>query len=183
MDNRKAFKEELLKRNKKFEDCYFEEMRNEFIIAEHNNSVSYLLDSNIENVQGLKIINTEAPLNFLAFDYCYAEDLPDFVGKRCDCLLFTNKEFLFAELKLYMTSQRRTTANLKEGREQLSNTIKYFYDNFYDNFNSFMRFAIIVIPKSFYPRSQARLLKIKKEFYDKNHNVDYIEDAKFSFSN
>ena len=173
--------EELFKHNKMFEKCHIEETRNEFVIAENEGTVSYLPDPE-NNIQGLKISNPESALSFLAFDYCYADGLQDYSGKRCDCLLFADRKLLFVELKMNITSQRRTTETLREGREQLSNTINYFYIYFKCNFNSLQRFAIVSIPTSFYPRSPARLSKIKKEFYDANYQVDYIEKNEFSFS-
>ncbi len=180
--NSSDFREKLQKHNDNFANCFKEELREEFIVAENEKNISCTKDfiSGIE--LGLKIFNPSKQVGFLAIDNCYFESFKDFTGARCDCLLFTNKELLFVELKLDVISKRRITENLKEGRRQLANTISYFNKNFGYNFIAFKRFAIIVIPKPFYPRSQSRLSKIRKEFYDNNYRVDYSEKSEFNFS-
>ncbi|MCD4697168.1 MAG: hypothetical protein K8S16_13105 [Bacteroidales bacterium] len=176
------FKEKLQKHNDKFSNCFKEELREVFVVAENENKISCTKDFISVGELGLKIFNPGQQVGFLAIDNCYFENLKDFAGERCDCLLFSSKELLFVELKLDVTSKRRITENLKEGRKQLANTISYYHNNFEYNFISFKRFAIIVIPKPFYPRSQSRLSKIRKEFYDNNYKVDYIEKSEFSFA-
>jgi hypothetical protein len=180
--NSSDFREKLEKHNDKFANCFKEELREEFIVAENEQNISCTRDFISSDVLGLKIFNPGKQVGFLAIDNCYFENIKDFTGERCDCLLFTDKELLFVELKLEIISRRRTSENLKEGRKQLTNTIRYYHKNFELNFIAFKRFAIIVIPKPFYPRSQSRLSKIRKEFYDNNYEVDYFEQSDFTFT-
>lgn len=181
--NSSDFRDKLQKHNDKFANCFNEELREEFIVAENEKNISCTKDFILGDELGLKIFNPSKQVIFLAIDNCYFENFKDFTGERCDCLLFTNKELLFVELKLDVTRRRRIAKNLKEGRKQLANTIDYFNRNFENSFTAFNRFAIVVIPKPFYPKSQSRLSKIRKEFYDNNHKVDYLEKSEFAFVN
>lgn len=175
-----GFKDNLSKHNKEFDDCFREESRKKFIVVENDKKISVIKDFISDDELGLKIINSKPPIGFLSFDGCYVVYLKGYSGKRCDCLLFTNRELLFVELKLDI-SNSKIAENLREGRKQLSNTITYFHDYFKDDFNSFFCNAIVVLPKQSYPRRPARLASLKKHFFLDNYGVEYFEDPEFVF--
>ncbi|NOX46283.1 MAG: hypothetical protein GXO89_04820 [Chlorobi bacterium] len=178
----KDFKENLLKHSGEFEKCYKEESKDQFFVVENEDNVSIIRDFALEDEPCLKIKNKNLQIGFLAFDKCYVEKIKQYSGLRCDCLLFSNNYLVFVELKLDVTSRRKTADNLKEGRKQLSNTISYFHRYFNVDFQSFSNNAIVVLPKQFYPRNQARLAILKKRFLIDNFGVEYFEDVEFTFN-
>ncbi|RLD54605.1 MAG: hypothetical protein DRJ05_14325 [Bacteroidetes bacterium] len=180
MGNRRL-RENLKTHNNVFDKCFKEESRKVFYVVDKKKGKSEIEYAVSDNEPALEIVNENPPIGFLSFDNCYAEHAKGYSGKRCDCVLFSSKELLFVELKLDVGNSR-IARNLKEGRDQLSNTITYFYDYFKDDFNSFFCNAIVVLPKQPYPKKSARLANLKKKFFLDNFGVEYLENTEFTFN-
>lgn len=180
----RIFKESLLRHNNEFEKCYVEESKEAFVVLENDDNISIIKEFTTDDKPGFKVINPKLTIGFLAFDYCFVKQLDKlklYSGKRCDCILFTSKELLFVEMKLDV-GNRRIAKGLREGRDQLSNTISYFHKHFKDDFQSFSNNAIVVLPKHPSPRISARLTNLKIQFFLDNFGVEYFEDSEFTFN-
>ena len=110
---------------KAIEECLEVERRELFHICDsiNDNEKTYIAVGEVE--KSFKIINPkQKKVYHLPFDHCFVTYLPEYKTKdgRCDCIVFDDSYFCFAELKLKVESTRKKTVTekAKEAREQLS---------------------------------------------------------------
>ena len=138
-----------------------------FVVYEDHNNRSrfYIPDTNDDKI-GFRIKNPKGKLIYLlAVDQCFFGD--DEI-KRCDCIIFDDQSFCFVELKLD-AKRRRATANVKEARVQLGETINFFKTALLPKSNNFFGFtleAYVVMKTQIYPRHPAGLVQRRVKFLE-----------------
>ena len=120
-----------------------------------------------EITEGFKIINTNnKEINLFSLDGCFfaSDDI-----KRCDGIVFNDKELCFFELKLNVVSKkgRNKRKNFNDAIEQLESTIDFFNKNNM-NFFHLNEEAFICMKKNTYPTNTASKNRKKIIFLEKN---------------
>jgi len=136
------------------------------------------------NEQGFKISNpNQKTIYHLPLDHCFCDHLATYQGQRCDCIIFDDTYFCFAELKLNVTSHRKATDESAEAREQLGAVIEYFKNSFQAVTKDFLDYnleAYIVMQRKIYPKQRARLDLIRGRFLER-YGVELYEKNEKEF--
>lgn len=170
------------------EECLEVEKGEFFHICDsiNDNEKTYIAVGEVE--KSFKIINPhQKPVYHLPFDNCFVTYLPAYnpKGGRCDCIIFDDTYFCFAELKLNVESTRKKTVTekAKEAREQLGTTIEFFKRSFHNVSKNFLEYeleAFVVMQRHVYPRHRARMDPIRVHFLEQ-HGVELFEKNEKEF--
>jgi hypothetical protein len=173
---------------KAIEECLEVEKRELFHICDNinDNEKTYIAVGEVE--KNFKISNpNQKKVYHLPFDNCFVTYLPEYNPKdgRCDCIIFDDRYFCFAELKLNVESTRKKTVTekAKEAREQLGTTIEFFEQSFQNASKNFLEYeleAFIVMQREIYPRHRARLDPIRVRFLEQ-YGVELFEKNEKEF--
>lgn len=170
------------------ENCLDVEDRELFHICDslNDNEKTYIAVGEIE--KSFKIINpNRKKIHHLPFDNCFVTYLPEYNPKdgRCDCIIFDDRYFCFAELKLNVESTRKKTVTKKaeEARKQLGSTIEFFKQSFQNASKNFLEYeleAFVVMQRHIYPRHRARMDPIRIRFLEQ-YGVELFEKDEKEF--
>jgi len=154
--------------NKPTKDCLSISKKSvDYIQDGEDNERCYFTDR-IDN--GFKIINSKnKSVNLFATDDCF------FSGKvknlkKCDGIIFDDKELCFFELKLKMTTKNEQTKQERytDAIEQLESTISFFQNNKI-NYNSLIPQAYICMFNEYYPTNRTSTKYKREKFFERNN--------------
>lgn len=121
-------------------------------------------------------------IHLLVVDHCLFNDQDP---KRCDCIVFDDIYFCFVELKLNVSKRKQTSVKLREAREQLGETIKFFKSKsskkLSEELSKMILEAYIAMKSHVYPRQRAERQDIFDAFLEE-YGVPLFEKAEKDFS-
>ncbi len=149
---------------------YISEEKLDFIQDDEETQKCYFTNGEKD---GFRIENPEKKeVNLLALDGCFFSD--DEI-RRCDGIVFDDKELCFFELKLNAFSSKgnKKRKNFKDAIEQLESTINFFNQNDVD-FSIFSKEAFVCMNNKSYPKNTATR-NFKKVAFLKKNNIPLID--------
>ncbi len=146
-----------------------------FFIEDRDKKITIFYKESEAKSQFFKITNkTQKKTRFLAVDNCIFLDKD---GKRCDSIIFNNKEFLFIELK--KINKSNANRSMKMAIKQLQSTIKDFTTRI--NFSNYNLEAYVCIGKRGIPRNNATS-KAEKVNFMIDYNVKLFTSCNKEFN-
>ncbi len=136
------------------------------------------------NEQGFKISNpNQKTIYHLPLDHCFCDHLATYQGQRCDCIIFDDTYFCFAELKLNVRKPKKATDKCGDALKQLITTIEFFRNSFQSVTKDFLDYnleAYVVMQRKIYPRHPTWLKDKQTEFLEQ-YGVELYEKNEKEF--